>query len=168
MTAAETVWVGIGSNLDGPVSQVNRALEALAALPRTRLLRASSLYRSPPMGPQDQPDYINAVAMLETGLSPLGLLQELQEVEQRSGRRKLRHWGERSLDLDMLLYGSMTLNHPRLVLPHPGIPDRAFVLYPLAELDPTLVVPGHGQVSEMLSRLPSGSAASRIRHGSAD
>ncbi|MCC5811564.1 MAG: 2-amino-4-hydroxy-6-hydroxymethyldihydropteridine diphosphokinase [Ectothiorhodospiraceae bacterium] len=164
MTVAETAWIGVGSNIDGPVSQVLRALDALAGLPSSRLLQRSSLYRSAPMGPQDQPDFINAVVAVETTLEPLELLHLMQDIERRSGRRKLRHWGERSLDLDMLLFGGKTLRHPRLVLPHPGIPDRAFVLYPLAELDPTIMVPGHGRVSELLDRLPASSTASIINN----
>lgn len=144
-------YIGLGSNLNDPAGQVRRALGVIAALPESRLAAASRLYRSPPMGPADQPDYINAVAALETGLTPLDLLHALQATEQDFGRLRLRHWGERVLDLDLLLYDNQRLGSPELTLPHPGIGERAFVLCPLAELAPDLIIPGLGPLADLLA-----------------
>jgi 2-amino-4-hydroxy-6-hydroxymethyldihydropteridine diphosphokinase len=147
-----TTYVGLGSNLDGPAAQVTRAFDELAALPDTRLMARSPLYMSPPMGPQDQPDFVNAVAALETGLAPQVLLQMLLAIEVRHGRhRDGSHWGPRSLDLDILLYGDLLLDTPALKLPHPGLHERAFVLYPLADIAPELSVPGLGPVHALLA-----------------
>ena len=148
-------YIGIGANLGTPRTQVLDALEALAGLPHSRLLRQSSLYRSPPMGPADQPDYINAVAALETRLSPSELLQALLELERRHGRvRHGERWGPRTLDLDILLYGDRVIREPHLTVPHPGIQARAFVLYPLAEIAPDLRIPGQGALADLLVRCP--------------
>lgn len=147
-------WIGLGSNLDDPFLQVQTALQELAQLPQTRLLRASRLWHSKPMGPQDQPDYVNAVAELETSLEPLALLDQLQALEQSHRRVRLQHWGPRTLDLDLLLYDQQQINHPRLQVPHPGLTQRSFVLAPLAELEPELLIPGHARVSQLLSALP--------------
>ncbi len=141
--------IGLGSNLNDPAGQVRAALSALAALPESELVAASSLYRNPPMGPQDQPDYVNAVALLRTALEPLPLLAELQAIERRQGKRFLRHWGPRTIDLDLLLYGDRRIREPRLTVPHPGLHERAFVLYPLAEIAPDLMVPGKGRVKDL-------------------
>lgn len=163
MNAAQTVpaYVGLGSNLDDPAQQVRAGLTALAELPATTLQAVSSLYLNPPMGPQDQPDFVNAVARLRTRLQPLTLLDALLGIEQRRGRRRGRRWGERRLDLDLLLWGETRMVHPRLTLPHPGLHERAFVLYPLAELDSALVVPGHGPVVA-LCRQVDGSGLQRL------
>lgn len=134
-------YIGLGSNLESPIEQVQQALQELAALPLSRRLASSSLYATPPIGPQDQPDFINAVACLETHLSPLALLDQLQALEQRHRRRRLRHWGPRTLDLDLLLYGEHTLQRPRLTVPHRQMHDRAFVLVPLAEVATALRQP---------------------------
>ncbi len=131
-----SVLIGLGSNLDDPRQQVTAALRALAALPQTRLRRHSALYLSAPVGPADQPDFINAVAELDTELTPLALLDALQGLEQAAGRVRRRHWGERTLDLDILLWDEQTLDHPRLVIPHPEMTRRAFVLRPLLDLWP--------------------------------
>ncbi|HKJ94407.1 MAG TPA: 2-amino-4-hydroxy-6-hydroxymethyldihydropteridine diphosphokinase [Gammaproteobacteria bacterium] len=154
MTEHEAVlaWVGIGSNLDDPAGRVRAALDALAGLSAARLAARSSLYLNPPMGDPDQPDYVNAVAALETRLAPLEMLAALQEIETRHGRRRNgRRWEARVLDLDLLLHGDSVLASPELTLPHPGVPIRSFVLYPLAELSPGLVVPGHGRVDSLLA-----------------
>lgn len=152
----ERVWVGLGSNLDGPEEQVRAGLERLAGLPLTTLERASTLYRNPPMGPPDQPDYVNAVAELTTYLTPRELLRELHAVESSRGRsRGGEQWGPRPLDLDLLVYGEQQLDEPDLTVPHPGIPERAFVLYPLAELAPELVIPGQGRAASLAARLPA-------------
>jgi len=136
-----TAYIGVGANLCDPKAQVMRAFEAMAALPDSQLLRASSLYQSKPMGPQDQPDYINAVVALRTALPPLELLDALQQIEQQQGRERKRHWGERTLDLDILLYGEQVISHPRLIVPHYGMQQREFVLLPLAEIAASLILP---------------------------
>jgi 2-amino-4-hydroxy-6-hydroxymethyldihydropteridine diphosphokinase len=146
-------WIGLGSNLDQPAQQLTTAFEELAQLPRTQLRQTSRLWHSKPMGPQDQPDYINAVAQLDTELEPLQLLDALQQLEQQHQRIKLRHWGERTLDLDLLLYDQLEYQHPRLTLPHPGITQRGFVLLPLAELAAELLIPGKGSVRQLLQGL---------------
>lgn len=148
-------YVGLGSNLKSPLSQVTRALDALASLSDSELVAHSSLYRTPPLGPADQPDYINAVAALATGLSAEGLLDALQALENRHGRiRNGERWGPRTLDLDLLLYGDAVFSTPRLQVPHPQMVQRAFVLYPLAEIAPEdLQIPGYGGLHELLSRV---------------
>ncbi|MBT3196602.1 MAG: 2-amino-4-hydroxy-6-hydroxymethyldihydropteridine diphosphokinase, partial [Gammaproteobacteria bacterium] len=126
---------------------------ALEEVPDTTLLATSSLYQSPPMGPQDQPDYINAVAKIDSQLEPLQLLQQLQQIEQQQGRVRKRHWGERTIDLDLLLYGDEVIDHPQLQLPHPGIAERVFVLLPLAELSGKgLQLPGMGPLGKWLKQ----------------
>lgn len=150
-----SVYVGLGSNLDDPQAQLGKALAAFAALPATRLECYSSLYRSAPMGPQDQACYLNAVARLATGLAPEDLLDELQAIEQAQGRVRVRRWGPRTLDLDILLYGDEVIETERLQIPHPGIAARNFVLYPLAEIDNQLNLPGLGQIAALLKRCPS-------------
>ncbi|MCL7941285.1 2-amino-4-hydroxy-6-hydroxymethyldihydropteridine diphosphokinase [Halomonas sp. ATCH28] len=137
-----SAWIGLGSNLDGPRGHVERALGELDRLPLTRRIAASRLYASVPVGPADQPDYINAVAHLETRLSPLALLDQLQALEQRHGRVRGRRWGPRTLDLDLLLFDEHRVTLPRLTVPHPQMLQRAFVLVPLAELAPRLVLEG--------------------------
>ncbi len=134
-------WIGRGSNLDDPRRHVEQALVELDRLPLTRRLAASRLYASRPLGPQDQPDFINAVALLETHLSPLALLDQLQALEQRHRRVRARRWGPRTLDLDLLLFDDSMLALPRLVVPHPELRQRAFVVMPLLELAPQLVLP---------------------------
>ncbi|MCD8523488.1 MAG: 2-amino-4-hydroxy-6-hydroxymethyldihydropteridine diphosphokinase [Saccharospirillaceae bacterium] len=134
-------FIGLGANLDEPIAQITIALRALAALPDTRLLRCSSLYGSKPLGPQDQPDYVNAVAELETTLEPLKLLDALQHQEREQGRIKRRHWGERCIDLDLLLYGDQTMRSERLNIPHHEMHKRSFVLLPLCEIADDLYLP---------------------------
>jgi 2-amino-4-hydroxy-6-hydroxymethyldihydropteridine diphosphokinase len=147
-------YVALGSNLDDPLVQVERALQELAGLPRTRCVLRSSLYRSRPFGPVQQPDFINAVAGLLTELDPATLLGELQQLEARLGReRPAVRWGPRRIDLDLLVHGTETISQPGLDLPHPGIAERAFVLVPLAEFAPDLEVPGVGRVRSLLSRV---------------
>lgn len=144
-------YIGIGSNLDRPAHQVIQAVRELAGVPQTRLLAHSKLYRSRPLGPQNQPDFVNAVAALETTLAPLALLHALQALEARHGRKREqeRHWGPRSLDLDILLYGEVRMQTTELTLPHPQMHARSFVLYPLAELAPGLIIPGHGKAATL-------------------
>ena len=149
-------YIGLGSNLGDPISQVKSAITALEGLEDVSVIACSSLYASPPMGPQDQPDYINAVVELETVLSPHQLLEQLQAIEQQQGRVRHRHWGERTLDLDLLLYGQENINDDVLQVPHPGIALRSFVLYPLAEIALDLVIPDLGSVEQLLQHCPQG------------
>jgi len=141
------VYIGLGSNLDRPLDQIKRAFDELQDIPDSRCLRRSPLYRSPPMGPRDQPDYVNAVAALETRLSPRNLLTVLQGIERTHHRVREQQWGARTLDLDLLLYGDLVVSSSDLEVPHPGLTERAFVLYPLRDIAPELRVPGHGSVS---------------------
>jgi len=135
-------YIGLGSNLEQPERQVRSAIEALAGIPHTRRVAVSRLYLTPPMGPAGQPDYVNAVAVLETTLAPLALLEALLAIEAAHGRtRNGERWGARTLDLDLLLYGGETITHPRLMVPHPGLALRAFVLLPLCDVAPDLRLP---------------------------
>jgi 2-amino-4-hydroxy-6-hydroxymethyldihydropteridine diphosphokinase len=131
-------------------------MAALAGLPDTRLVLRSSLYRTRPFGPVEQPDFVNAVAGLLTRLEPGGLLAQLQALEAQLGReRPVVRWGPRRIDLDLLVHGGARIAEPGLEVPHPGIPERAFVLVPLAEIAPDLVVPGRGRVRDLLARVDS-------------
>lgn len=145
-------YIGLGSNLDNPELQLDTALGALDDIPETRLVKNSSFYRSAPLGPSDQPDFINAVALLDSGLTAGQLLVRLQTIENRQGRvRDSQRWGPRTLDLDLLLYGSRIIEEPELTVPHPGIRHRNFVLVPLLELAPELEIPGLGRADELLA-----------------
>ncbi|MDR3433655.1 MAG: 2-amino-4-hydroxy-6-hydroxymethyldihydropteridine diphosphokinase [Rouxiella aceris] len=149
------VYIALGSNLAKPVDQVNCALEALAHLPRTRLVQTSSFYRSKPLGPQNQPDYLNAVVALDTQLPADELLDCTQAIEQNQGRvRKAERWGPRTLDLDMLLYGNSVIASDRLIVPHYDMKNREFMLYPLAEIAPALVFPDGESLQQLLQRVP--------------
>jgi 2-amino-4-hydroxy-6-hydroxymethyldihydropteridine diphosphokinase len=149
-------YIGIGSNLEDPRAQVLRALAGLKALPFTRLVRVSPLYRSKPLGPVPQPDFINAVGGVLTQLDSHALLGELHALERAFGRPvEHERWGPRVIDLDLLVYGRERRDEPGLKLPHPGIVERNFVLYPLADLAPDLDVPGLGQAAELRGRLTS-------------
>ena len=140
-------YVALGSNLDDPPARIRSALERLRGLPDTRLVASSSLWSSRPLGPQDQPDYVNAVAGLLTRLPPAVLLDELKAIEKGMGRaRPAERWGPRVIDLDLLAYGTETVSRPGLTIPHPGVQERDFVLYPLAEIAPELWIPGAGRV----------------------
>ena len=151
-------YVALGSNLDDPREQVERAMAALAGLPDTRLVLRSSLYRTRPFGPVEQPDFVNAAAGLLTRLDPAELLAQLKALEAQLGReRPVVRWGPRRIDLDMLVHGGARIAEPGLEVPHPGIPERAFVLVPLAEIAADLAVPGRGRVRALLARMdPSG------------
>ena len=151
-TESVTAYIGLGSNLQTPIEQVNQALQRLAEIPQTRLVTASPLYRSVPLGPADQPDYINAVAALETRLSPAALLDALQAIEQQQGRtREGARWGPRTLDLDLLLYGDQQIHTERLTVPHPGLGERNFVLYPLYDIaGENLRIPGLATLGHLL------------------
>lgn len=147
---AEHAYIGLGSNLDDPVGQVQKAFETLAALPKSRVVSRSSLYRSAPFGPVEQPDFVNAVALLATALSATDLQQQLQQIERQQGRLSGGvRWGPRVIDLDLLLYGDAEINSATLTVPHPGIAERNFVLLPLRELSPELMMPKLGRVSDI-------------------
>ncbi|WP_346837302.1 2-amino-4-hydroxy-6-hydroxymethyldihydropteridine diphosphokinase [Microbulbifer sp. SAOS-129_SWC] len=147
-------YIGLGSNLAEPQRQLRSALDAIAALEETRLLRCSSFYRSAPVGPAGQPDYINAVAELETALAPLHLLDRLQAVEAAHGRERHVRWGARTLDLDILLLDAQRIDTPRLQVPHPRMTERNFVLVPLAELEPDLQLPSGESIQALLRQCP--------------
>jgi 2-amino-4-hydroxy-6-hydroxymethyldihydropteridine diphosphokinase len=143
-------YVALGSNLSGPRQQVETAIAALGAIPETRLVLRSRLWRSRPMGPQDQPEFVNAVAGLLTRAAPRTLLEGLQEIERRLGKTPPPvHWGPRVIDLDLLMYGELCLDEPGLTLPHPGLHQRNFVLYPLSEIAADLWVPRLARVREL-------------------
>lgn len=148
-------FVALGANLEDPAAQVRAALEALAALPRVRLVRASSLYRTAPVGVTGQPDYINAVAEVSTDLPPGELLTALFRIEEQFGRERHYRYAPRTLDLDLLLHDELVLHTPDLTLPHPRLHLRAFVLVPLAEIAPDLRLPGRGSVAAWLPAVAS-------------
>ena len=143
-------YVALGANLGDPASTIRAAFGALANLPESRVAHCSSLYRTAPVGILDQPEFVNAVAMLETTLAPEALLDARLEVEQRFGRIRAEKNGPRTLDLDLLLYDDQFVELPRLTLPHPRLHLRAFVLQPLAELAPDLIIPGRGSIAAWL------------------
>jgi len=144
-------YIGVGSNLDDPVRHVSEAIEDIAALEGVQRVTSSSLYRSAPMGPAGQPDFINAVVAIRTSLSARQLLAGLQAIENAHGRvRGRERWGPRTLDLDLLVYGAETIAEPDLTVPHPGIARRNFVLLPLAELAPDLDIPGLGRAGNLV------------------
>ncbi|MCK0106984.1 2-amino-4-hydroxy-6-hydroxymethyldihydropteridine diphosphokinase [Marinobacter sp. S0848L] len=148
------VYVGLGSNLENPTAQLARAVMELARLPRTTLQAQSPFYASRPVGPQDQPDFVNGAVKLSTGLSPHQLLDHLQAIEQTHGRERLRHWGPRTLDLDVLLFGSEVLNDERLTVPHAELPNRDFALQPLLDLDPELQLPDGRRIDQLRAQCP--------------
>lgn len=153
----EQILIGIGSNLDGPVQQVNKALHALDSVAQTALLRHSSLYLSKPQGPQDQEDFCNAAALLHTSLAPVDLLLALQSIENDCGRIKTRHWGERVIDLDILFYGQqqISIDEPDLQVPHPFACQRDFVLQPVLEICPDWRLPDGKRLASCLAGVTS-------------
>ncbi|MDG0968567.1 MAG: 2-amino-4-hydroxy-6-hydroxymethyldihydropteridine diphosphokinase [Porticoccaceae bacterium] len=150
----ELVYLGLGSNLagtlDNPKEQLNKALQTLSEHPKLNDLVCSSFYCTNPIGPQDQPDYINAVVRLYTCLPPFDLLDYLQTIESGQERIRDRRWGPRTLDLDILIYGKLVLNERRLTIPHPRMSERAFVLLPMSEIDPQLVITDCKTVTDLL------------------
>lgn len=146
-------YVGLGSNLEGPEQQVRSAFGALNKLPDTKLVKNSSLYRSRPLGGKDQPDYINAVTKLETVLTAFSLLENLHRIESVHGRSKsLERWASRTLDLDLLMFGDEKINESDLIVPHPEIAKRNFVLCPLLEISPDIEIPGLGSAKILLEK----------------
>lgn len=143
-------YIGVGSNVDGPRQQVLHGIELLAQLPGCHVLRQSSIYQSAPFGPVEQDDFMNAVVAIETAVPPDILLACLKEIERVQGRDpRAERWGPRVIDLDILVYGDQTLDVPELQIPHPGIGERNFVLLPLREIAPDLVIPGLGPVADI-------------------
>lgn len=146
-----TAYIGLGANLDDPAAQVELAMDELARLPQSRLAARSSLFASAPVGYAEQPDFINAVAALETGLSPRALLDAMLGIEHHHGRNRTFRNAPRTLDLDLLLYGEAHFHEENLTLPHPRMHERAFVLLPLLEIAPGLVIPGQGAAAALLA-----------------
>jgi 2-amino-4-hydroxy-6-hydroxymethyldihydropteridine diphosphokinase len=147
-----TVYIGLGANLNDPIAQLHNAVDALKNLAQSKLIAVSEFYASKPMGPQDQPDYVNAVAKLNTSLAPEALLDALQKIEREQGRqRKNERWGPRTLDLDILLFANEIISTSRLVVPHYGLCQREFVVYPLLELEPNLTLPD-GRTLQSISK----------------
>lgn len=144
-------YIGLGSNLNNPIEQIQNALKAIAAIPATVLVAQSHLYRNPPFFPPPQPDYINAVIAVDTHLTAHQLLQYLQNIEKEHGRtRHTVRFGPRTLDLDLLLYGNLSISTSKLIVPHPGLAERNFVLYPLAEIAPDLCLPSGILLKDLL------------------
>lgn len=154
-----TACVALGANIGEPLRQIEAGFAALAALPGTRLLARSSLYRSAPVGYADQPDFINAMAMIETALAPHALLDAVLTIERVNGRVREFPNAPRTLDLDIVLYGDVVLQEPGLTIPHARMLERAFVMVPLAEIAPDVVVPGQGKVSDLAKRVDAASVA---------
>lgn len=147
-------YIALGSNQRQPRQQLEQALQALSRLPDSRLIDQSPFYLSEPLGPTDQPPFINAVASLDTALPPLALLDALQTIEHHQGRIRDRRWGPRTLDLDILLYGDCRIDEPRLQVPHYHMHARAFVLYPLADIAPELIMPDGRPLNSWLADCP--------------
>lgn len=147
-------YIGLGGNLEEPVFQIKQALHSLNILPSSEMIRHSSFYRSQPLGNISQPDFINAVAEVETNLSPKDLLHVLQTIEQNQHRVRSVRWGPRTIDLDILLYGNQVHDTEALTIPHPGLKTREFVIYPLAEIAPDLVLPDGESILEVKLQTP--------------
>jgi len=147
-------YIAIGSNLASPLEQVNAAVQALGDIPQSRVVALSSFYRTPPLGPQDQPDYLNAAIALDTALSAEALLDNTQRIELQQGRvRKEERWGPRTLDLDIMLFGDAVINTERLTVPHYDMKRRGFMLWPLFEIAPDLIFPDGESLSALLTLL---------------
>jgi len=159
-----TAFVALGSNLEDPPAQIRAALREIGALPGTRVVRASSLYRSAPAGYTDQPDFVNAVSQVETELAPRALLDGLLAIERGHGRVRAFANAPRTLDLDILLYAKLVVHEPGLAIPHPRLHQRAFVVVPLAEIAPELEIPGHGRARDLISKVDAASLA-RLHSG---
>lgn len=149
-----TAYIGVGSNLDSPLDHVQQAIRELSQHRHLQSVKVSPIYGSKPVGPQDQPNYVNAVIEVQTHLLPHHLLDLLQALEQHHGRQRKRHWGERTLDLDLVLYGQAIIRTPRLTVPHAFMTERSFVLYPLLDLKPDLVLPEGTPVQQYTAEVP--------------
>ncbi|EAQ8939218.1 2-amino-4-hydroxy-6-hydroxymethyldihydropteridine diphosphokinase [Salmonella enterica] len=148
------VYIAIGSNLASPLEQVNAAVKAIGEIPESRIVAVSSFYRTPPLGPQDQPDYLNAAVALETTLAPETLLDHTQRIELQQGRvRKAERWGPRTLDLDIMLFGQEVIHTENLTVPHYDMCNRGFMLWPLYEIAPSLIFPDGISLQQRLDAL---------------
>lgn len=150
----KTVYIGLGSNIENPCLQVKNAIKALDGLVDTKVIKDSGYFKSKPMGPEDQPDYVNAVVAIETELNAADLLTQCQLIERQQGRVKTRHWGERSIDLDILLYADEQIEQDDLTVPHPGISQRDFVYMPLLNINPEIEIPGRGMLKSLVAFEP--------------
>ena len=148
------IYIGLGSNLQDPCQQLQQALESIVQHPEINILKISSFYSNKPIGPQDQPDYVNAVAKLNSSLSPQSLLTTLQQIERQQGRVRKQRWHARTIDIDILLYDNQIIDQPHLIIPHPQMAQRRFVLYPLAEIEPDLTLPNGKAIKELLTTCP--------------
>lgn len=157
------VYIGLGSNIGDKEANLARALFLIKAIKGAKITRQSSLYLSAPWGKIDQDDFLNQVVEIETNLTPIDLLHELQEIEIKLGRQKQVHWGPRNIDLDILLFGRENINLEELQVPHPYLMQRLFVLIPLAEIDPELIFPDGSKISEVLNRVIKSADASDLR-----
>jgi 2-amino-4-hydroxy-6-hydroxymethyldihydropteridine diphosphokinase len=162
MTSWMPAYIGVGSNLGDSLARVRAAFESLAALPGSRLVARSRLYRTRPFGPVQQGDFINAVAGMLTQLTALELFAQIRGIEVAAGRVRTERWGPRTLDLDLLVFGDECIDTADLKVPHPGIAERGFVLAPLVDIAPALRVPGMGRAGELLRRLPEDGIAEVI------
>lgn len=147
-------FIGLGSNLKEPAAQLARAVAELAALPKTTLVAQSPFYTSNPVGPQDQPDFVNGAVWIATELEPRALLDQLQAIEQAHGRERLQHWGPRTLDLDLLIFGNHELDDERLTVPHQELHNRDFALQPLLDLKPDLTLPDGTEIVTLRAQCP--------------
>ena len=147
-------WLGLGANLQQPLAQLNEAIQHIKKTTGVEVLQVSSIYKTPPWGDEDQPDFLNAVVHIETSLTAIELLRQMQNIENDMGRvRKDRRWGPRLIDIDVLLYAEQTIDSRELSLPHPRMHERAFVLLPLCELEPATEIPGKGRADSLLAGL---------------
>ena len=146
-------YIGLGSNMHSPIKQIKSAIKLIEEIASTEITDVSSLYKSKPVGPQDQDDYINAVVKIETELMPYELLERIQEIEKQHGRIRGERWGPRVIDLDILMFGNKIMTDQKLTIPHPEIHNRSFVLVPLAEIDSDCEIPGKGLISDLLATI---------------
>ena len=144
-------FIGLGSNIKLPKQQIKSAIKSIEGIALTQVLKVSSLYKSKPIGPQNQNDYINAVAKIDTDLMPLELLECMQDIENQQGRIRKEHWGPRTLDLDILMFGEEIIKDDKLTIPHAEIENRSFVLAPLTEIDPNCLIPDKGMARDLLA-----------------
>lgn len=147
-----TAYLALGSNLNNPVQQLLDCCQTLKQHPKIDFIQHSSFYQTPPLGPQDQQDFINAVVQIQTSLTPEQLLQTTQQIEKDQQRIKTRHWGPRTLDIDILLYEQLNYQSPNLSIPHKEMTKRNFVIIPLAEISPKLILPDGTSLTEILSK----------------
>lgn len=151
MTIITPVYIALGSNLEDPIQQLTHAIKEIQSLPDTTLKACSSFYRTKPIGP-DQPDIINAVIEVSTSLHPYDLLEKLQQIELNHGRERIIRFGARTLDLDILLFGDIQQDDEKLTIPHPRMQDRNFVLIPLREIAPNVIIPNHGVIDDLITQ----------------